>query len=622
MESQDHDGADVPFRLRGEVDDKPCVFDLKLGEYRVGSSSGSDLRLRQPGVSRQHALLVVQAEGLVVEDRGSRNGTFVDGRKIQRAAATGGTELRFGPVSLVLESLAEEEGTLAISLDPSKSGIDTRSPSSSLWPEVTALQSSRSSASADATSLRLVDEIGSALAGGDLEAGLRCLGETLHLRGCCFVELPKSGPPIVRSSWGLIPDSPPRDAFDPPTGFGSGARVGLGSPGVGCGDPGNRPRIVVARDHRGSTTALVLWGWDDEPPGEPVILRILARSFSSAPSAARGKNPEQVPKTARRPPLDFPPGYVEGSSPPLLTLYRQLERLAPRDLPILLTGPTGVGKGVVAAVLHRSSPRVGKPLIAVNCAALPGELLEAELFGIGKGVATGVEARQGHFSRAQGGTLFLDEIAELPLALQAKLLRALEEKEIQPLGAPAIKIDIRILAATNADLRQRVREGTFRQDLYFRLAGYVLEIPPLSDCREDLPRLAEHFLRRFAEQESLYPQGLSLGALRQLVSYSWPGNIRELEHEMRRLVLRSSPGQILDSSLLSSEIRKAPGAASPPISAGSTGSLGLKQRLEALEESLIQEALEAADGVQLHAAQALGISRNGLARRLKRLGQR
>ena len=182
-----------------------------------------------------------------------------------------------------------------------------------------------------------------------------------------------------------------------------------------------------------------------------------------------------------------------------------------------------------------------------------------------------------------------------------------QEREIQPLGGAPRKIDVRILAATNADLDEQIRDRSFRQDLYFRLAGYVLRVPPLAACREDLPYFAEAFLRRFAEERQVFPKGLSLGALRGLVAYPWPGNIRELEHEMRRLVLRCDPGQVIDSELLSPEILEPnpPGEASPLLP---EETLNLKQRLEEVEAKVIREALEATDGIQLRAAELLGIS--------------
>ncbi|MCH9647986.1 MAG: sigma 54-interacting transcriptional regulator [Deltaproteobacteria bacterium] len=625
MGSPDKVDLETPFRLRGEVEGRERVFDLPVGEIRVGSSPGSDLRLSAHGVSRQHALLVIQQGGLVIEDRGSRNGTFVDGQRVRRAAALEGAELRFGPVALTLQSLRSDDATVAISLGNLPSANREPTKMSSLWSEVTALETSHNFRdSAAASSLRLLDEMGSALALGDASNALRCLGESLGFQGCCLVEVSGQKPPLVLHSWGLLPSHPPQEAFLEPE-----DRKILGPTWVRSGmtdeTPGIQYQVAMQPSRQDQRLALVLWGNGEENDERRILLRILIRMFEAF--APRDSDGQQVsPPEAKQPQsLNLPEGFLAGSSPPLLALFRQLERVAPEDVSVLLTGSTGVGKGVFASVIHRSSPRRNQPLISVNCAALPDELLEAELFGITKGTATGVTARVGHFAAAEGGSLFLDEIGELPLNLQAKLLRALQEKEIQPLGGHPQAIDVRILAATNADLRQAIRDGHFRQDLYFRLTGYILEIPPLRACREDLPLFAEHFLRRFARKRGVFPRGLSLAALRGLLAYDWPGNIRELEHEIQRLVLRADPGQVIDSGLLSAEIRESNEnrqveSTGERKEAAPTASLLLRERLEAVEKSTIREALKAADGIQIRAAELLGISRNGLARRMKRLG--
>jgi two-component system NtrC family response regulator len=255
--------------------------------------------------------------------------------------------------------------------------------------------------------------------------------------------------------------------------------------------------------------------------------------------------------------------------------------------------------------------------VAVNCAAIPADLLEAEMFGIGKGVATGVVDRPGKFQLAEGGMLFLDEIGDMPLELQAKLLRALQEKEVQPVGGPLVPVDIRVVAATNADLAKRMEGGRFRRDLYYRLAGHVLEVPPLRRRREDVPALVEALLRRFAREAGRSVRGVTAGALRALVEQEWPGNIRELEHVLRRLVQLCPEGEAIDSGLV--PLQALP--ASPEPSPASEGtSLELASRLEVLEEQLVREALARADGNRTQAAKLLGISRNGLAIKMQRLG--
>ena len=335
-------------------------------------------------------------------------------------------------------------------------------------------------------------------------------------------------------------------------------------------------------------------------------------SLTAMPEPARPLS--DAPEPCR---LIFPEGYLPGTSAPMEALYRQLRALLRADFPVLITGETGVGKEALATALHRSSRRRRGPLVAINCAAIPGELLEAELFGIGKGVATGVDRRRGKFQLAEGGTLFLDEVGELLPALQAKLLRVLQEKQIQPVGCCPQGVDVRIVAATNADLDRRMDDGAFRRDLYYRLAATTLEVPPLRNCREDIAPLVEHFLHASAREIGMHPCSLAVEALQLLTAYAWPGNVRELQHEIRRLSYLCSGGGVIDSGMLSSRIATAaPAEPDYPVDADA---LLLAPRLRQLEIRLIREALRRSGGRQIHAARMLGISRNGLADKIKRL---
>jgi two-component system, NtrC family, response regulator HydG len=285
---------------------------------------------------------------------------------------------------------------------------------------------------------------------------------------------------------------------------------------------------------------------------------------------------------------------------------------------VLLLGETGVGKEFLARILHDSSPRRRGPFVAINCAAIPADLLEAEMFGIGKGVATGVVERTGKFQMAGGGTLFLDEIGDMPLELQAKLLRALQEKEVQPVGGAPVPVDIRVLAATNTDLQRRMEEGRFRRDVYFRVAGFTLRVPPLRERREDIPALVESFMRAFAPGAVKAPRGITVKALRALIEYSWPGNVRELEHEVRRLVYLCPPGEAIDSTMISPHVvGTGPDGGTGPAA---LATLDLAQNVHALERRLIAEALAKAGGNRTQAAKLLGVSRNGLNIKIERLG--
>jgi transcriptional regulator of acetoin/glycerol metabolism len=321
----------------------------------------------------------------------------------------------------------------------------------------------------------------------------------------------------------------------------------------------------------------------------------------------------------RLPGLRFPEGFVVGRSPASAALYREMHLLCLSELPLLLCGETGVGKELVAQALHLSSRRRDGPFLAINCAAIPADLLEAELFGIADGAASGVRGREGLFQQARAGSLLLDEIGETSPALQAKLLRALQGKQIQPVGGRPQPLDVRILAATNQDLLAQVEAGRFRRDLYYRVAGAVLTVAPLRERRGDIPALVERFLVASAAAAGKSIRGVSVKAMGVLAAYPWPGNVRQLEHEVRRLVHRCGPGQVIDSTLLDAELLR-PAEAEAPAAAGRTGSLRLARHVLDLERHLITLALEQGGGSRRRAATVLGISRNALARKMKRLG--
>jgi transcriptional regulator of acetoin/glycerol metabolism len=383
-------------RLRGRVGPRERTFLLDADQDRIGSSETNDILVAIPGVSRRHARLRRTRESLEIEDLGSRNGTFVNGRRVRRTTICPGDLIRIGPVELRLEEIDASDAVLGLvvcdAASPAQSSIEQSTPS-----------------------------------------------------------------------------------FHKP-----------------------------ATDH-------------------------VADLFEG---------------------LVIPDGHVPGRSPAMLRCYASMRPLLDADLPVLIEGETGVGKESVARMLHLSSGRRTGPFVAVNCAAIPSALLEAEMFGIGSGVATGVRQRQGRFREAQTGTLLLDEIGDMPLELQAKLLRALQEKEIQPVGESPLPIDVWVLAATNIDLLQRVDRQQFRRDLYYRVAGSVLRVPPLRDRGEDVSLLVENFLSQYSAETDKPIRGMTVKALEALQRYPWPGNVRELEHELRRLVHLCAPGQAIESSML------------------------------------------------------------------------
>jgi two-component system response regulator AtoC len=311
-------------------------------------------------------------------------------------------------------------------------------------------------------------------------------------------------------------------------------------------------------------------------------------------------------------------------SAPMRRLLDSVARVAPRDVTVLVRGETGTGKELVAALLHAQSRRASGPLVRFNCAAIPAELAEAELFGHARGAFTGAtQARRGFFAEADGGTLVLDEVGELPLALQPKLLRALQEGEIQPVGAGRVeRVDVRVVASTNRDLEAETRAGRFREDLFYRLAVVELVVPPLREHVEDVPALAAEFARRYAERFGMEGVRLSPALVERLRAAEWPGNVRQLENAVARLVALAVPGEIGPEALGAPRVVEedaAPVAPEGPAPAGEDG-LTLREQLDALERSLIAGMLARTGGNQSEAARRLGVSRTAFIDRMKKHG--
>jgi two-component system NtrC family response regulator len=291
-------------------------------------------------------------------------------------------------------------------------------------------------------------------------------------------------------------------------------------------------------------------------------------------------------------------------------------RVATSTATILLRGESGTGKELVAKAIHYNSPRAGQPLIKVNCAALPENLLESELFGHEKGAFTGAVSRRiGRFEAASRGTLFLDEIGELTPSMQVKLLRVLQEHEFERVGGnETIKVDVRIITATNRDIEKAIREERFREDLYYRLNVVSIVIPPLRDRKEDVPGLLDHFIKKYSQENSKGVSGLSADARDLLMRYTYPGNVRELENIIERAVVLSKRG-VITAADLPIHVRT-PAGNGKPLSRTVTGSLN--DTLDTIERGLIIEALKDAGGIQTRAAERLGISERVLRYKLKK----
>jgi transcriptional regulator with GAF, ATPase, and Fis domain/tetratricopeptide (TPR) repeat protein len=322
-----------------------------------------------------------------------------------------------------------------------------------------------------------------------------------------------------------------------------------------------------------------------------------------------------------------------GSSPPMLELKRIVEKIAPSGATVLITGDSGTGKELVARTIHYNSLRPDGPFVCINCASLSESVLESELFGVEAGVATGVKRRTGLFVQAHKGTLFLDEIADMPLNMQAKILRVLQERRVRPVGGKlGDDIDVRILCATNRDLWSEVKNGRFREDLLFRLDVINVHLPPLRERPEDIPVLANHFLARYAAETDGMAPRLSPATIDILQRYSWPGNVRELENQMQRVLVLTEPGQPVLPDALSPGLLEtvADGCGSPltrfssvPLATATPDepdNLDLKGAVEMLEKRFIEKALEQTGGNKAEAARILGVSREGLRLKMKRFG--
>jgi len=383
-----------------------------------------------------------------------------------------------------------------------------------------------------------------------------------------------------------------------------------------------------------STIAVPLWRGDDilgvvqvdnrNAPGmlnerDLDVLLVVAEHASLAVANARLIQRLVIAEENRRAgSRSAPHRGIVGDSGPMKHLLSQLDRVVDTNVTVLIEGETGTGKELVASAIHYRSRRLDQLFVAQNCAALTESLLESELFGHRKGSFTGaIDDKKGLFELADGGTLFLDEITEAPPTIQSKLLRALQEGEVRPVGGTEPKlVNVRIVAATNRDLDAEVRAGRFREDLYYRLKVFPLRVPPLRERRGDIAQLVEHFLERYSGEFGKPVAGIATEALQLLVSYDWPGNVRQLQNEVQRLVIEADPGAFITAELVSPRMRL--GEQIVERAGGRKGTL--RETVTAVERYLILKTLREHDGNKTNAAKTLGITREGLHKKLRSLG--
>jgi transcriptional regulator with GAF, ATPase, and Fis domain len=606
------------------------LFSLGAEGIGIGRHAGNGLQVNDPAASRHHCAVEPSEGGFRLRDLNSRQGTFVNGQPVHERLLEDGDLIAVGDTLLLFRLREEDSGRAGPLL--AEDGAFTAGttihlvPGDALWLRpgsglaardfqtllciATALQSARSTA-----------ELARAL----LEPALAAIpGERAALL------LADRGAPEIVDAFALDR----RGGADPFPVSGTVVRqvlagTALLAEDVLTGDLAGAESLRAARVrallaapvlHLGRPLGLLyLDALEPGPPLDAGHLEILTALGGIAAGALAGvREMEWLDEENRRlaEGLSREAGGMVGESPRMREVYRLLRRAAASDSTVLLRGESGTGKEVAARVLHRESPRAARPFVAINCATLSENLLESELFGHEKGAFTGAVARKtGKAEAAEGGTLFLDEIGELPLPLQAKLLRFLQEREFERVGGTRpIRVDVRVVAATNRDLEKAVREGTFREDLFYRLSVIPVRLPPLRERREDIPMLASHFAALTSQRQGRPLPGFTPEARACLLRHDWPGNVRELANAVERAIVLGEGGLIRPEDLPETVLES-----------GSQPGSGLGKYHETLHETkkrLIHAAVAEAGGNMTRAAALLGLQPTYLHRLINKLDLR
>ena len=569
----------MPFRLKIVDGERTLRIPLVEGEWVVGSAPDCDIRITHPTVSRNHARLTVSDDGVFIEDLESSNGTRINGESVRGTIElTHEKSIRLGSAAVEIETLEALDSTLGIPL------TDAAAPASSAGPESTTIEtiSQAPSVLESFTNEFLPEVLEEATESASHLDRIQAIGNGLfHILPCRMVEIVQAhgDEEAVVFSAERKRRKDDQTEIPPVT--------------VSCGDAWI-VRVSFPIESLGRAY-------------EPLVRN--AALLAGLPVEPNRKTTTRIRSKPEEPELPAPATVSQR----VQHLYSSAARVAAGPISVLIHGESGTGKEILARFIHAASRRADAPLVSLNCAALPGDLLEAELFGVEKGVATGVDSRPGRFEQAHGGTLFLDEIGDMALETQAKILRVLQEKEVYRLGSGSPRpADVRVVSATNRDLDAILESGAFRSDLYHRIADWVVELPPLRQRREDIPNLAVHFLANACAEAGVAPAGISKAALEVLTSAPWPGNIRQLEREMSRVALFLEDGDLLDTSRLQPSLFQADGP--------QTGVRSLKEVVDDAERTAIEDALEATAGDVVAAAKRLGVGRSTLYRRMGALG--
>ncbi len=543
---------------------QPCQHVLSPGTYTVGSASDCDLPARASGVSRRHLELEVLPDGgVLLHDLGSRNGTFFGKRKISRLALSEPLRFRLGRACITVHP-----NTDAIHVVPLP-GVEA-----SAFPEPMSLTASQLT-DLPGTTWQLLNDTESILAAGGILADSmpRLLGQWCARLDVDALILRRAAGAEILWAAGL-PDTPAATSHD---------TIDI-------------PGLCLELQQQGSARPIT--------PEQRVALRISLAAVAG-----------QLDRTPHKPQASVSPATADDLSracvtPGMRSLYELADRLSRGDIAVLIRGESGVGKELLARWIHQRSARSAGSFLAINCAALPADLLETEIFGIERGVATGVEAREGLLERARGGTLFLDEIGDMAPATQAKMLRALESNTIYRVGGSRpVPLDVRFVAATHQDLPQRIAAGEFRLDLYHRVAAVELTVPPLRERREDIAQLATRFLAEELARLDRPIAGITDAALAALCEHDWPGNVRELRNEMVRAALLLRPHQALQVAALSPDL----------VPTADAADLSLASTLKRAEQRAFAVAQAAAGGDHAVAMRLLKLPRSSYFRRLRQL---
>ncbi len=562
-------------------------YDLTKGEFFIGRSPASKILVNEPEVGWRHCQIRQNEGRFLIADLRTSLGTYVNGMRSAERWLSDRDQIGVGKTILMFRSGTEgAEERVQTGTNDVKPVLLASCSLLFLFRALAASSANGQSKLLQNQILRLVSDL------IPIEAGYLVLGSTLPVLADQFArEWPEAG---ELGKTGLAKVAEEGAFEDKETGT-------IGVP------------LYLANVLGGALLLRTKPSEREQMPAHLETLTAVASLASIGFEANREVESLKVEKALLEERIGVPSGIV-GNSPPIKRLLTLIERVAPRDSTVLITGESGTGKELIARALHNGSERREHHFIAVNCAALSESLFESELFGHEKGAFTGAIAlKKGRFELAEGGTIFLDEVGELALPLQAKLLRVLQQREFERVGGTQVhSLDIRVIAATNRDLQDDVREGKFREDLLYRLNVVTLESPPLREHREDIPLLARYFLERSAQRCKRHVEGLSKEAEEILIQYSWPGNVRELENAMERAVVLGVSDTVLPEDLPEALLESAP----QESGAKYHSSLGQAKR-----EAILNAYVEGG-GDYKQAARLLGLHPNYLLRLVRNLNLR